>query len=94
MIIGQTRSIKWATVAPSIAANMRTEARELFSKTGAKGLHEVSTYSKVTADGADVTVGLEVTDTKSSPAIGDGFTVTVIAPPGRYSQQGCPCTRL
>lgn len=83
MIIGQTQTIRWATVAPTIVA-MRAEARERFSKTGAKGGREVSSYSKVTADGADVTVGLEVADTKASPAIGDGFTATVMAPPGKF----------
>ena len=82
-LIGKTQSIKWSTIAPSIAA-MRTEARERFAATGAKGGREVSSYSNPTPDGADVTVGLEVADPKASPALGGGFAATVIAPPGDY----------
>lgn len=83
IIIGKTQAIKWSTVSPSIGA-MRTEARERFANTGAKGGREVSTFSNLTPDGADVTVGLEVADAKGSPALGGGFAATALAPPGDY----------
>lgn len=82
-MIGQTQSIKWSTVALSIAV-MRTEARERFSKTEAKGGREVTAFSNETPDGVDITVGLEVVDAKDCPALGEGFAATVISPPGDY----------
>lgn len=83
IVIGQTRAIKWSNVAPAIA-DMRVEAREQFSKTGAKGGREVAAFSKITQDGSDVTVGLEVANAKDSPALSNGFAATVIVPPGQY----------
>lgn len=63
---------------------MRSDARARFSKTGAKGGREVTSFSNITHEGVDVTVGLEVADSKDSPALGGGFSATVISPPGEY----------
>ncbi|CAM9253288.1 unnamed protein product [Ectocarpus fasciculatus] len=83
-VVGKTQSISWADVAPKIAA-MRAEAREHFAQTpGAEGGREFTTFSNQTPEGAEVTVGLEVSDAKGSPAVSNGFTASVISPPGQY----------
>lgn len=65
---------------------MRTEARERFAKTGADGGREVTAFFNQTPEGADVSVGLEVatSTSKTSAALGEGFTATMISPPGLY----------
>ncbi|CAM9784474.1 unnamed protein product [Ectocarpus sp. 4 AP-2014] len=83
-MIGKTQSTSWADVAPKIAA-MRAEAREHFAQTpGAEGGRELTAFSNENAERVDVTVGLEVNDAKGSPAISNGFTASVISPPGQY----------
>ncbi|CAM9252054.1 unnamed protein product [Scytosiphon promiscuus] len=83
-MIGKTQSIALKDAAPAITA-MRIEAREHFAKTeGAKGGREVTRFTNNTLDGADITVGIEVTDARGSPAISDGFTASVFSPPGEY----------
>ncbi|CAN0539578.1 unnamed protein product [Ectocarpus sp. 12 AP-2014] len=83
-VIGKTQSTSWADVAPKIAA-MRAEAREHFAQIpGAEGGRELTAFSNQNAESVDVTVGLEVSDAKGSPAISNGFTASVISPPGQY----------
>lgn len=92
MVIGKTQSTKWSNVAPVVGA-MRTEAREHFAKAGAKGGREVACYSNVSADGADVTVGLEVSDATGSSALGDGYAASAMTIPGQhllYDHAGVP----
>lgn len=55
-VIGKTQMVTWKEAAPTIAA-MRTDAREHFAKTGAKGGRELASYINITADGADAVVG-------------------------------------
>lgn len=83
MMIGKSQSVMWSSVAPVVAA-LRVEARERFSKTGAQGGREVTSFYNITHDGGDVMVGLEVDNAKTSPALGDGFAASVISPPGQY----------
>lgn len=56
-VIGKTEYATWKDVAPVIA-RMRTDARQHFAATGAKGGRELSSYSAITAEGADVLVGM------------------------------------
>eukprot|EP00903_Cladosiphon_okamuranus_P006652 g6495.t1 len=82
-VIGKTEYVTWGEVAPVIA-RMRAEAREHFAATGVEGGHELTSFSNITPEGGDVLVGLEVDDAKGSPAISDGFTASLVSPPGTY----------
>lgn len=55
-VIGKTEYATWKDVAPVIA-RMRTDARQHFAATGVKGGSELSSFSGITAEGADVLVG-------------------------------------
>lgn len=44
----------------------------------------MTAFNNSTAEGADITVGIEVADPKGSLAIGEGFASSEIAPPGQY----------
>lgn len=55
-VIGKTQTITWKEAAPMIAA-MRTDAREHFANTGAKGGREMASYINQTPDGAEAIVG-------------------------------------
>lgn len=88
MMIAKSQKVKWSSVSPVIL-KMREEVRERFAKTGAKGGREVSSFLNVTSEGANIFVGIEVADPTGSPALGEGFGVTEIVPPGAFLSEEC-----
>ncbi|CAM9784588.1 unnamed protein product [Choristocarpus tenellus] len=94
-LVGQTQYITWANLVPVIL-KMKADTKARFAKTGAKVGKEVAIYGMPDSSGMPVTVGIEVEDSSNSPAIGEGFTLQELAPPGPYmrrtSVKGAPST--